>query len=100
MAYRVSFARRAVRDLDRLYDSINAAESDAAVRWFLKLQETIGLLASSPHMGALTHKDASRRQLVYGNKPHLYRVIYKLDDDASIVIVLQIRHGKRAREVQ
>jgi len=100
MAYRVSFARRAVRDLDRLYDSINAAESDAAVRWLLKLQETIGLLASSPYMGAVTHEHASRRQLVYGNKPHFYRVIYKADEDTSLVTVLQIRHGRRAREVQ
>lgn len=95
MAYRIRFTRRAVRDLDQLYDSINAPESEAAVRWFLKLQETIGLLASSPNMGMVTHEDASRHQLIYGNKPHLYRVIYEINDDMRLVTVLQIRHGKR-----
>jgi len=95
MAYRIRFARRAARDLDQLYDSINAPESEAAVRWFLKLQETIGLLASSPRMGMVTHEHALRRQLVYGNKPHFYRVIYEVDDAAHLVTVLQIRHGKR-----
>jgi toxin ParE1/3/4 len=95
MAYRTSFTRRAVHDLDRLYDAINAPESEAAVRWFLKLQETIRLLASTPRMGAVTHEDGSRRQLVYGNKPHFYRVSYKVDEDTNLVTVLQIRHGRR-----
>ena len=100
MAYRISFTRRAVRDLDQLYDSINAPGSEAAVRWFLKLQDAISLLASTPLMGMVTHEGASRRQLIYGNKPHFYRVIYKVDDDARLVTILQIRHGKRAKEVQ
>jgi len=95
MPYRVSFTRRAARDLDDLYSSINAPNSEAAIRWFLKLEETINLLASTPRMGATTHEDASRRQLVYGNKPHFYRVIYMVDDATRIVTILQIRHGRR-----
>jgi len=50
-------AARYATSTDRLYNSIDAAESNAAMRWFLKLEETIGLLASSPHMGAVTHED-------------------------------------------
>jgi plasmid stabilization system protein ParE len=95
MPYRVSFARRAALDLDQLYHSINAPESQAAVRWFLKLEERIRLLAVTPRMGAVTSENPSRRQLIYGNKPHLYRVIYKVDDSAQTVTVLQIRHGRR-----
>jgi plasmid stabilization system protein ParE len=95
MPYRVSFARRAALDLDQLYNSINAPDSQAAVRWFLKLEETIKLLAFTPRMGAVTRENPSRRQLIYGNKPHLYRVIYKVDDSAQTVTVLQIRHGRR-----
>jgi hypothetical protein len=34
MAYRVEFAARAARDLEILYVEKNAAESQAAARWF------------------------------------------------------------------
>ena len=37
------------------------------------------------------------RHLLYGNKPHVYRVIYEIDERQSTVWVLTIRHGARRR---
>jgi hypothetical protein len=35
------------------------------------------------------------RQLLYGRKPHLYRVLFTIEGDT--VVVLHIRHGRRRR---
>lgn len=95
MAYHVSFTLRARRDLEQLYETINAPESIAAVRWFSRLEETIAMLSTAPQMGTITHEDNAVRQIVYGNKPHLYRVLYEIDDRKQHVNVLSIWHGRR-----
>ena len=95
MPYSVSFTRRAVRDLDSLYAYIHAEDSAAAERWFGRLEELIGSLKSAPRMGSVTPENPSHRQLIYGNKPHFYRIIYLIDDASKLIVILQIRHGRR-----
>ncbi len=97
MPYRVSFTKRAARDLDNLYGYIHAEDSAGAERWFRRLEELIRSLTSAPRMGTVTPEDPSHRQLVYGNKPHLYRIIYIIDDASELIAILQIRHGRRTR---
>jgi toxin ParE1/3/4 len=97
MPYRVSFTRRAVRDLDSLFAYIHAVDSAAAERWFGRLEELIGSLKSAPRMGSVTPESPSHRQLIYGNKPHFYRIIYLIDDASKLIVILQIRHGRRTR---
>jgi len=53
------------------------------------------MLANAPRMGAVTHEDALVRHVIYGNKPHLYRILYEIDDARKLVKVLSIWHGKR-----
>jgi len=95
MAYRVNFTRRARRDYLQLYESINARESAPAQLWFYRLDEAISLLATTPRMGFVTHEDKTVRQVIYGNKPHLYRILYDIDDADQRVDILSIWHGKR-----
>jgi plasmid stabilization system protein ParE len=95
MAYRINFTRRARRDYLALYESINAAESVPAQLWFNRLDETIALLAVTPRMGFVTHEDQTVRQVIYGNKPHVYRILYDIDDADRRVDILSIWHGKR-----
>jgi len=33
------------------------------------------------------------RQLLYGRKPHFYRILFTIEDE--VVYVLRIRHGRR-----
>lgn len=35
------------------------------------------------------------RHLLYGKKPHVYRVLYEIDEPQRTVWVLTIRHGAR-----
>ena len=49
MTYRVELAHRAFRDLEILYVEKNAAESQAAVKWYNGLEEAVYTLATLPH---------------------------------------------------
>lgn len=95
MAWTVELTARVLRELDRLYLHISATESAGAARWFAELEDTIGLLASSPRMGKPTREDPAVREIIYGNKPHFYRVLYELNDESERVYVLTIRHGRQ-----
>jgi mRNA-degrading endonuclease RelE of RelBE toxin-antitoxin system len=59
------------------------------------LEETILSLDRLPDRGVRPPEDASLRQLLYGNKPHVYRILYKVDPADQRVLVLHIRHGAR-----
>ena len=93
MAYRVKFTARAKRDLARIYDRIDAATSDAAHTWFIGLWDWIGRLSDNPNRCPITPEDAQLRHLLYGNKPHIHRVIYRVVEKHKEVKVLHIRHG-------
>jgi toxin ParE1/3/4 len=99
MAYLVEFAARAARDLEILYVEKNAAESQAAARWFNDLEDSVSSLTIHPNRCPLAPegKKLKRglRHLLYGNKPHIYRVIYEVDEQRQTVWVLHIRHGAR-----
>jgi len=97
MAYRVELTDRAKRDLSDLYRQIDAAESSAAARWFNGLEEAIYSLESFPRRCPVAPEGRkarrSLRHLLYGNKPHIYRAIYEIDEPNKVVYVLTIRHG-------
>jgi len=76
MAYLVSITSRAERDLAELYEDINAPDSDAARRWYGGLKQSILSLEEHPHRCAATPENRRLRNLLYGHKPHVYRVIY------------------------
>jgi toxin ParE1/3/4 len=101
MTYLVEFAPRAVRDLEILYVEKSAAESRAAARWYNDLEQAVYALASHPHRCpfAPETRRAKRklRHLLYGKKPHIYRVIYEVDEMRQAVWVLTIRHGARRK---
>ncbi len=101
MAYRVEFAARAARDLEILYVEKNAAESQAASRWYKELEEAVYALVNRPQRCPVAPEarkmERKLRHLLYGKKPHVYRVIYEVDEQRQIVWVLTIRHGARKK---
>jgi toxin ParE1/3/4 len=101
MTYLVEFATRAARDLEILYVEKNAAESHAAARWYNGLEQAVDALATYPNRCPVA-REARRakrklRNLLYGKKPHVYRVIYEVDEGRQAVWVLTIRHGARRK---
>jgi plasmid stabilization system protein ParE len=101
MTYLVEFADLAVRDLEILYVEKNAAESHAAALWYNRLEQAVYALASYPHRCPVAPEarklKRKLRHLLYGKKPHVYRVIYELDEGRQVVWVLTIRHGARRK---
>jgi toxin ParE1/3/4 len=91
----VELTARAERDLAAIYEYIHAESSEHAFEWFNGLEAAILSLATQPECGMHTPENPSLRQLLYGNKPHVYRVIYRIGRRAGRVWVLQVRHGAR-----
>jgi toxin ParE1/3/4 len=95
MAYRVRLMPRARRDLSALYESIGARDSDAAFKWYCGLKGAVLTLRNNPDRCPVTPENNDHRHLLYGNRPHVYRVIYKVSERQKQVHVLHIRHGAR-----
>ena len=92
MAYLVKLTLRAERDLALLYLQINANDSDAALRWFDGFKEAILSLEEQPNRCPVAPESDRFRHLLYGNKPHIYRAIFRVLERQKQVEVLHIRH--------
>jgi plasmid stabilization system protein ParE len=95
MEYRVKLMPRAERDLSSLYDWIGARSSDAALSWYRGLRDAIRSLRESPSRCPVTPENRGLGHLLYGARPHVYRVIYRILEKPKQVDVLHIRHGVR-----
>ena len=97
MAYLVKLTARAQRDLALLYDGINAEQFDAALQWYRSLKNAILSLERHPNRCPATPESPKFRHLLYGKRPHIYRVIYRVLEKQKHVEVLHIRHGARRK---
>jgi plasmid stabilization system protein ParE len=98
MGFRVKTTRKAKRDLDVILSWLLAEEAgETGWRWFRSLKEAVASLSTFPERCPLAPENREFpfevRQLLYGRKPHVYRILFTIEDDA--VVVLHIRHGRR-----
>jgi plasmid stabilization system protein ParE len=97
MIYRVLFHRLAERDLNRAYLWAAHRAPYAAALWLGRFQAKIASLANHPRRHGLAFESAKVRQpirqLLFGRKPNVYRVLYLVDD--TTVRVLRILRGQR-----
>lgn len=91
MGFRVKIMPRAQRDLAALYREIG--DSPAARAWYAGLREGIRSLRDNPRRCPIAPEDAKIRHWLYGNKPHVYRILYRILEKARQVDILHIRHG-------
>jgi plasmid stabilization system protein ParE len=96
MAYLVRLTERAQRDMEAIYEFIEADESEKAFAWFRELAETIYSLERFPERGTRVPERGKLRELFFGERPNTYRVIFAVDKRNRMVTVLHIRHGARA----
>jgi plasmid stabilization system protein ParE len=97
MAYLVKMTGRAERDFADLYDYIGAGQSDAAWKWYMEFKEAVLSLRKQPSRCPVAPEKGGLRQLLYGRKPHVYRVIFRVLEKRRIVEVLHNRHGARRK---
>jgi plasmid stabilization system protein ParE len=100
MAFRVKLtanARHEAREILAWLREQSAGE--AGLRWFEGLKGAIASLGEFPSRCALAPESevfpVEVRQLIYGRKPHQYRVLFNVD--GHVVWILHIRHGRRDR---
>ncbi len=98
MAFRVEITEEAERDTHGILDWLISERAGlAGLRWFQGLEDAIGSLATFPERCRLAPENAEFpfevRHLLYGRKPHVYRVLFTIEADA--VFVLHVRHGRR-----
>lgn len=75
MTYRVELTARASRNLRRIFRLINAESSPQASVWFNALETAILSLDQHPERCPATPKNSKLWHLLFGSKPHVYRVI-------------------------
>ena len=95
MAYRVNVTTRAARDLALLFADISAGHSGIALEWYRGLKAAIFGLEQHPYRCPATRENPNLRHLLYGQKPNVYRVIYRVAEGRKRVDVLHIRLGAR-----
>ena len=97
MAYHVRIMARAKRDFLHLYAEMDVEHSEAVKKWYWGLRDSVSSLATMPYRSPLAQEEGQLRHLLYGHKPHAYRVIYRIRETEKLVEVLHIRHGARQR---
>jgi len=95
MVYRVELTNRAIRDMARLYEAINARSSRAASDWFNSLETAILALESQPNRHPTVPDRTGLRQILHPSRSYVYHVIFKIDDRTQTVNVLHIRHSSQ-----
>jgi toxin ParE1/3/4 len=97
MAYRVEITSRAERDLNELYQQVRWVGSERAQDWYFNLKEAIFYLREMPARCSKTPENKTLRHLLYGRRPNVYRVIFRIRLKARFVQILHIRHGARRK---
>ena len=98
MVFRVETTAEADREAAAILEWLIANHAgQAGLRWFRALEKAVESLATFPRRCALAPENTNFpfevRQLLYGNKPHVYRILFTIEGD--VVYVLHIRHGRR-----
>jgi hypothetical protein len=66
-----------------------------ALKWYCGLKEAILTLKEQPNRCPITPENDKLRHLLYGDKPNLCRLIYRILEKQNRVEVLHIRDGAR-----
>ena len=98
MAFRVEITEDAERDGESILDwLISQHAGETGLGWFEGLREALQSLSEMPGRCPLAPENKyfpfEVRNLLYGRRPHLYRILFTIERDA--VFILHIRHGRR-----
>src|SRR5437879_960190 len=98
MKFRVEVSAQAEADAAAILDwLLSQGAGETGIRLFLTLEDEIASLAAFPERSPLAPESAQFpvevRQLLYGRKPHVYRILYTIEGET--VKILHIRHARR-----
>lgn len=97
--YNVYFAISAEEELEHLYQWLVARAPLQGGAWFKGLELRIFSLQINPYRypraSAYSLRNNAIRQMLYGRKPHAYRIFYRVNKQKKEVHILHLRHGAR-----
>ena len=93
--FRISLQPEAYEGMENGYHYIEEQSPQRAQKWARELMEAINSLQTFPRRCPLAPENDSFpteiRQLLYGKRSGIYRILFTIQDD--VVSVLHIRHG-------
>ena len=97
MVYKIKWTIRALNDLHDIYEFIAKDSSRYAQIQVEDIQNSSLNLISFPLMGRIVPEfpHLSYREILVGN----YRVIYRFDEEQSLVIIMAVAHGKQLLKI-
>lgn len=99
MAYRVVTTPRAEHDIAEAFTYIAERAPQSAVRWYKRLKGEIELLADSPARCPVAPETErlgiETRQMLFGKRTGIYRVVFRIVEERKEVHVITVRHGAR-----
>jgi plasmid stabilization system protein ParE len=98
MDARVELTHRAQHDIASIHAWLEGADSgDAGAKWLTALRAAIDSLSALPSRCPLAPESRELsvevRQLLYGRRPHVYRILFSIE--SGVVYVLHVRHARR-----
>jgi plasmid stabilization system protein ParE len=98
MSFRVELTQRAQRDIAAIHAWLQSEQAgEAGAKWFTSLRAAIDSLTLLPTRCPIAPESRESpvevRQLLYGSRPHVYRILFSIEQ--QVVTVLHIRHGRR-----
>jgi plasmid stabilization system protein ParE len=98
MTFRVEISKQAERDAESILEwLLNQHTGQAGIEWFLQLDDAFQSLSQFPERCSLAPESTrfpfEVRQLLYGKKPHLYRILFMIEGET--IHILHVRHGRR-----
>ena len=91
---RIEIARRALENLERLFDFIAAEAPERASQQLLSVRRALELLADHPLLGRMA--EDGRRELVLSRGHYGYIAKYRWLPAHDVVLVLAVRHQREA----
>jgi len=92
MSYQVQYSRRAIKNLQEIYDYINEYSIEAADRVIDEIDGRVADLEEMPAKYAIYPDKPAYRKMTVGN----YLVFYKISEAQKLVRIYLIVHEKRS----
>jgi len=89
MDFRFELSHQAAHDIAAIYDWLQSQwAGEAGERWFVALRAAIASLAKLPSRCPLAPENQDSpvevRQLLYGRRPHVYRILFAIEGDLVV----------------
>jgi plasmid stabilization system protein ParE len=97
--YRVEISIEALAEIDQALQWLVEQSPTAAARWHAGLRRAIQTLRTQPRRCPLapeaTFFQQEIRQLHYGRRRNVYRILFEIHEDERTVHIVHVAHGAR-----